>query len=105
MADSRSVGPWHLGELRGARFERARTPSQQPMEPFEGTYTTAPHDLGEFATEEWMGERRRATVERLRRDEALGRMAPPVPEEANLASLPRHGRGHLPPNLEAYEPD
>ncbi|MEM1417881.1 MAG: hypothetical protein AAGH15_23495, partial [Myxococcota bacterium] len=104
LADSRSVTPWEVRELHGARYALGRTPPQTPMTPYEGSYRTRDYALDEFSTEEWTGERRQRTVERLRRDEELGRLAPPVPEEAHLASLPRHGRGHLPAPLEGYGP-
>ncbi|MEO0323697.1 MAG: hypothetical protein AAF447_12125 [Myxococcota bacterium] len=103
LAESRSVPPFELRQLHGARYTLGRTPPQLPMTPYEGVYRTADYDLERFSTDEWMDERRQRTVERLRRDEGLGRLAPPVPEDAHLASLPRHGRGHLPPSLEGYE--
>ncbi len=102
LAESRSVPPFELRQLHGARFTLGRTPPQLPMTPYEGTYRTEAYRLDGFSTDEWMGERRQRTVERLRRDEDLGRLAPPVPEDAHVASLPRHGRGHLPPSLEGY---
>jgi hypothetical protein len=49
LVDSRSTSPWHLGQLRGARFVEGREPDLDGIPMFEGTYHTARYPLTAFS--------------------------------------------------------
>jgi len=49
LADQHAQGPFHLGQLRGARFDPGHEPDLEQMPPFAGTFTTAPYPDGAFS--------------------------------------------------------
>src|SRR5678816_3730456 len=49
LADQHAQGPFHLGQLSGARFDPGHEPDLEQMPPFAGTFTTAPYPDGAFS--------------------------------------------------------
>ncbi|MAQ18500.1 MAG: hypothetical protein CMN30_27335 [Sandaracinus sp.] len=72
LRDSGSTPPWHIGELRGARYLEESSPGEQMMVPFDGTYTTRAYELETFSEEPYDDPRRDLIVEALREEAASG---------------------------------
>ncbi|HEX3759189.1 MAG TPA: hypothetical protein VHW23_10800 [Kofleriaceae bacterium] len=53
ILDGHARGPFHIGQLRGARFAPGLDPDLEQMPPFSGSYTTAPYPPEAFSDAEY----------------------------------------------------
>ena len=53
LVDTSARGPFHIGQLRGARFAPGRDPDLEQMPPFTGTFTTKPYATTDFSDAEY----------------------------------------------------
>jgi len=53
ILDGHARGPFHIGQLRGARFAPGLDPDLEQMPPFAGSYTTAPYPPEAFSDAEY----------------------------------------------------
>ena len=53
LVDQHVEGRFHIGELRGARFDPGRDPDLEQMPPFAGTFTTAAYPRSAFSDAEY----------------------------------------------------
>jgi len=53
LADAKSAGKFHLGQLRGARFDVGHAPDLEQMPPFTGAYETRSYEASVFSDAEW----------------------------------------------------
>lgn len=81
LTDSRSRGPFRLGELRGFRYNAEAAPAEEMIEPAAVSYTTQRVARSQLSSEEWSAPERDRMVQALLADEATGQ-APPIPPAA-----------------------
>lgn len=81
LTDSGSTSPWHLGELRGFRYEANASPSEELMDPPSASFTTRRYSLSELSPAEWDAPERDRMLQALLADESTGQ-APPIPAES-----------------------
>jgi hypothetical protein len=62
ILDSGAQPPFHLGQLRGARFDPGSEPDLEQMPPFTGTFTTRSFDLAELSPAEWDSPDKQRTI-------------------------------------------
>jgi hypothetical protein len=65
LTDTGVAGPYHLGQLRGARYVEGREPDLETMPFFEGTYTTKPYRLDQFSDAEWTSDHKDEMIQML----------------------------------------
>lgn len=53
IVDANARGPFHLGQLRGARFDPSRDPDLEQMPPFTGAYATRAYPTDQFSDAEY----------------------------------------------------
>ncbi len=53
IVDAGAKGPFHIGELRGARFHPGHQPDLAQMPPYTGTYATRAYATTEFSGDEY----------------------------------------------------
>jgi hypothetical protein len=56
LTDTGVAGPYHIGQLRGARYLEGREPDLENMPFYEGTYVTKPYRLDQFSDAEWTSD-------------------------------------------------
>lgn len=65
LADAKASGAFHLGQLRGARFDAGRAPDLEQMPPFAGRYETKPYETSAFSDAEWDSPDKQRMIELL----------------------------------------
>jgi len=65
VVDQHAKGPFHIGQLRGARFDAGRDPDLEQMPPFTGRYTTAVYATDDFSSAEWDSPEKQHMIELL----------------------------------------
>lgn len=68
IVDAGARGPFHIGQLRGARFAPGRDPDLEQMPPFTGSFTTAPYRTDEFSDAEYDSPDKRRMIDLLGND-------------------------------------
>jgi hypothetical protein len=53
LVDASAHGPFHLGQLRGARYVPELDPDVEQMPSYAGTYATQPYPADQFSDAEW----------------------------------------------------
>lgn len=71
LVDSQSTPPWHIGQLRGARYVEGRDPDLDVISMWDGEYETARYQLSDFSAATYDSAEKRARIERLQ--DARGR--------------------------------
>jgi len=66
LVDSKSIAPWHIGELRGGLHVPMEDPDVDFMQPFTGSYRTSKYDLAQFSNAEWDSAQKRKKLQLLR---------------------------------------
>ena len=62
ILDSGAQPPFHVGQLRGARFDAGSEPDLEQMPPFAGTFTTRTFELAELSPAEWDSPDKQRTI-------------------------------------------
>ncbi|MCE9571945.1 MAG: hypothetical protein K8W52_02195, partial [Deltaproteobacteria bacterium] len=81
LLDRHSTAPWHLGELRGYRYDADASPPEQYLDAPTVGFTTQVATLGALSPAEWDSPQRAETLRALAADDAAGQL-PPIPEES-----------------------
>ncbi|HEX3482041.1 MAG TPA: hypothetical protein VHT91_43805 [Kofleriaceae bacterium] len=68
ILDGHARGPFHIGQLRGARFAPGLDPDLEQMPPFPGSYTTAPYPPDVFSDAEYDSPDKQRMLELLGQD-------------------------------------
>jgi hypothetical protein len=68
ILDGHARGPFHIGQLRGARFAPGLDPDLEQMPPFPGSYTTAPYPPDVFSDAEYDSPDKQRMIELLGQD-------------------------------------
>lgn len=68
ILDGHARGPFHIGQLRGARFAPGLDPDLEQMPPFTGSYTTAPYPPDVFSDAEYDSPDKQRMIELLGQD-------------------------------------
>ena len=68
LVDAAAHGPFHLGQLRGARFAPGRDPDLEQMPPFTGTFTTRPYATTDFSDAEYDSPEKQRMIDLLTND-------------------------------------
>jgi hypothetical protein len=68
LVDASARGPFHLGQLRGARFAPGRDPDLEQMPPFTGSFTTKPYATSDFSDAEYDSAEKQRMIELLGND-------------------------------------
>jgi len=68
ILDGHARGPFHIGQLRGARFAPGLDPDLEQMPPFAGGYTTAPYPPDAFSDAEYDSPDKQRMIELLGQD-------------------------------------
>jgi hypothetical protein len=68
ILDGNARGPFHLGQLRGARYAPGEDPDLEQMPAYAGTYTTPPYGPERFSDAEYDSEEKRKMIELLSQD-------------------------------------
>jgi hypothetical protein len=77
LVDQQARGRFHIGQLRGARFDAGRDPDLEQMPPFTGTFVTAAYEPSQFSAADYDSEHKRSMVQFLveQRDRGVHRGA------------------------------
>jgi len=65
IVDARARGPFHIGQLRGARFVPGLDPDLEQMPPFPGSYATRPYATDAFSGAEYDSPQKQKMIELL----------------------------------------
>ncbi len=65
ILDGHARGPFHIGQLRGARFAPGLDLDLEQMPPFSGSYTTAPYPPDVFSDAEYDSPDKQRMIELL----------------------------------------
>ena len=68
LVDASAHGPFHLGQLRGARFAPGRDPDLEQVPPFTGTVTTRPYATTDFSDAEYDSPDKQRMIDLLTND-------------------------------------
>jgi hypothetical protein len=68
IVDANARGPFHLGQLRGARFDPSRDPDLEQMPPFTGAYATQAYPTDQFSDAEYDSADKQRMIELLGAD-------------------------------------
>jgi hypothetical protein len=68
ILDGHARGPFHIGQLRGARFAPGLDPDLEQMPPFTGSYTTAAYPPDAFSDAEYDSPDKQRMIELLGQD-------------------------------------
>jgi len=83
LVDGHARGPFHIGQLRGARFAAGRDPDLEQMPPFAGSFTTKPYPVDAFSDAEYDSADKQRMIELLGADHShrggTGRGDPAAP--------------------------
>jgi len=72
IADAKASGPFHIGELRGARFDPGVDPDLEQMPPFAGSYATAAYPASAFSDADYDSPQKQQMIELLSQEQARG---------------------------------
>ncbi|MFT3692664.1 MAG: hypothetical protein QM831_05955 [Kofleriaceae bacterium] len=72
IVDAKASGPFHIGELRGARFVPGSDPDLEQMADFTGTYATAPYKTNQFSDAEYDSAQKQQMLQMLSDQAAKG---------------------------------
>jgi len=72
IVDANARGPFHLGQLRGARFEPGRDPDLEQIPPYAGAYTTKPYATTDFSDAEYDSPEKQRMLQFLADQQAKG---------------------------------
>ena len=72
LADQHAQGPFHIRQLRGARFDPGHEPDLEQMPPFAGTFTTAPYPASAFSDAEYDSPEKQHMIELLTEQQERG---------------------------------
>ncbi|HEU4733163.1 MAG TPA: hypothetical protein VFT22_34960 [Kofleriaceae bacterium] len=70
LVDAGAHGPFHIGQLRGARFVPGMDPDLEQMPPYGGSYTTGPYPTDTFSDAEYDSAEKQRMLELLGNDAA-----------------------------------
>jgi hypothetical protein len=65
ILDSQAQPPFHLGQLRGARFVEGQEPDMEQMPAFEGRYEIAQLEMSQLSSAEWDSPEKQAKLKAL----------------------------------------
>lgn len=68
ILDGNARGPFHIGQLRGARYAPGEDPDLEQMPPYAGGFTTQPYGPERFSDAEYDSEEKRKMIELLSQD-------------------------------------
>ena len=68
LVDGHAHGPFHIGQLRGARFAAGLDPDLEQMPPFTGSFTTRPYPTDAFSDAEYDSADKQRMIELLGAD-------------------------------------
>ena len=68
IVDANAHGPFHIGQLRGARFAAGRDPDLEQMPPFAGSFTTRAYATDAFSDAEYDSADKQRMIELLGHD-------------------------------------
>ncbi|HEX2689963.1 MAG TPA: hypothetical protein VHN14_25265 [Kofleriaceae bacterium] len=68
IIDQKAHGPFHIGQLRGARYAPGLDPDLEQMRSFAGSYTTQPYPTDAFSDAEYDSAEKRRMIELLGND-------------------------------------
>jgi hypothetical protein len=90
LVDGKAHGPFHIGQLRGARYAPGLDPDLEQMPPFTGSYATRPYPTDAFSDAEYDGPDKQRMIDLLgqQRNHGGGASTPPPerPESADESS-------------------
>lgn len=72
ILDANAHGPFHIGQLRGARFAPGRDPDLEQMPSFTGSFTTQPYPTDVFSDAEYDSADKQRMIELLGNDRTHG---------------------------------
>ena len=72
IADAKASGPFHIGELRGARFDPGVDPDLEQMLPFAGSYATAAYPATAFSDADYDSPQKQQMIELLSQEQSRG---------------------------------
>jgi hypothetical protein len=72
FTDANASGPFHIGELRGARFDPGVEPDLEQMPSFTGTYATEPYPATAFSSAEYDSAQKQQMIQLLSQEQARG---------------------------------
>jgi hypothetical protein len=68
IVDAGAHGPFHIGQLRGARYDPSRDPDLEQMPPFTGSFATRPYPTDAFSDAEYDSADKQRMIELLGND-------------------------------------
>lgn len=68
LVDGKAKGPFHIGQLRGARYAPALDPDLETIPPFAGAFATQPYQTEQFSDAEYDSEDKRRMIDLLGAD-------------------------------------
>jgi hypothetical protein len=86
LVDGNARGPFHIGQLRGARFAAGLDPDLEQMPPYAGTYTTRDYPADAFSGAEYDSPDKQRMIQLLEQTTHGGAASPP--REGTPASTP-----------------
>jgi hypothetical protein len=90
ITDAGAHGPFHLGQLRGARYVPELDPDLEQMPPYTGTYTTQAYATEQFSDAEYDSPEKQHMIQLLGSDAShrggAGGHAPPQPDGSGAGS-------------------
>ncbi|HEY4240349.1 MAG TPA: hypothetical protein VGM88_11060 [Kofleriaceae bacterium] len=72
IRDADARGPYHLGQLRGARFDPTRDPDLEQMPSYTGAFSTAAYEPTQFSGDEYDSDQKRRMIDFLTQQQAAG---------------------------------
>jgi hypothetical protein len=72
ITDANASGPFHIGELRGSRFDPGVEPDLEQMPPFTGTYATDSYPTTAFSSAEYDSPQKQQMIQLLSQEQARG---------------------------------
>jgi hypothetical protein len=72
IVDAKARGPFHIGQLRGARFTPGNDPDLEQIAPYDGTYQTKPYATSDFSDTEYDSPQKQRMLQFLADQQAKG---------------------------------
>ena len=72
IVDAGAKGPFHIGQLRGARFDPGHQPDLEQVPPFNGSYATAAYTTNELSGDEYDSADKQKMLNFLSQQQQLG---------------------------------
>jgi hypothetical protein len=72
ITDANASGPFHIGELRGARFDPGNEPDLEQMPSFTGTYATDAYPTTAFSSADYDSPQKQQMIQLLSQEQARG---------------------------------